>query len=78
MDNRDSSAVLVESAQSSRQVYIDKENNLPIRFEAYDWPKGGKAPDLMEEYTYSDLRVNVGLTPRDFDPANKSYSFGRF
>ena len=60
------------------KVYIDKENNLPIRFEAYDWPKGGKAPDLMEEYTYSDLRVNVGLTPRDFDPANKSYSFGRF
>lgn len=60
------------------KVYIDKELNVPIRFEAYDWPKGGRAPDLVEEYTYSKLKLDVGLTARDFDPNNKSYSFGRF
>ena len=32
----------------------------------------------MEEYTYMNLRVNVGLKDRDFDPGNKQYSYGRF
>jgi hypothetical protein len=61
------------------KVYIDREHGLPIRFEAYDWPKRpGHAPELLEEYTYDKLRLNVGLTDHDFDPANKQYSFGRF
>ena len=60
------------------KVYIDQELNLPIRFEAYDWPRPGRAPDLMEEYTYVNLRTNVGLSEYDFDPGNKLYSFGRF
>jgi hypothetical protein len=61
------------------RVYIDSEHGLPIRFEGFDWPKHpGAAPDLVEEYTYLDLRVNVGLTEHDFDPANRAYSFGRF
>lgn len=44
-------------------VYFDKENNLPIRFETYDWPrKGGAAEgELLECYSYVDLRFNVGL-----------------
>ncbi len=60
------------------KVYIDTELNLPIRFEAYDWPKGNRPAELVEEYIYSNLKLNVGLTSRDFDPANSSYSFGRF
>lgn len=61
------------------KVYVDSELNLPIRFEAYDWPhRAGGAPVLMEEYTYTNLRLNVGLSERDFDPSNASYSFGRF
>ncbi len=60
------------------KVYIDTEHNLPIRFEAYEWPRAGRPAELVEEYTYSDLKLNVGLTGRDFDPANKGYSFGRF
>jgi len=60
------------------KVYIDQEHNLPIRFEAYDWPKNGRAAELVEEYTYSNLKLNTGLTARDFDPSNSSYSFGRF
>jgi hypothetical protein len=61
------------------KVYVDHEHGLPIRFEAYDWPKhAGAAPELLEEYTYDKLRLNVGLTETDFDPGNKHYSFGRF
>ncbi|MHC5542634.1 DUF1571 domain-containing protein, partial [Singulisphaera rosea] len=61
------------------KLYIDNEHGLPIRFEAYDWPKHpGAAPELVEEYTYMNLRVNVGLRDHDFDPANPQYSYGRF
>jgi hypothetical protein len=61
------------------RVYIDRELGLPIRFEAYDWPtQRGAAPELVEEYSYLELKLNVGLGARDFDPANRQYSFGRF
>jgi hypothetical protein len=61
------------------KLYIDHEHGLPIRFEAYDWPKQpGAAPELIEEYTYLDLKTNVGLGDHDFDPNNKQYSYGRF
>jgi hypothetical protein len=61
------------------KLYIDHEHGLPIRFEAYDWPKHpGAAPELVEEYTYIDLKTNVGLGDHDFDPNNKQYSYGRF
>ena len=61
------------------RLYIDKEVGLPIRFEAYDWPRRrGTEPDLAEEYTYRDLKLNVGLSDLDFDVANAAYSFGRF
>jgi outer membrane lipoprotein-sorting protein len=61
------------------KVYIDNELGLPIRFEAFDWPKRpGQAPELVEEYTYYNLRLNVDLTDHEFDAANKHYSFGRF
>ena len=61
------------------RLYIDREHGLPIRFEAYDWPKvkGGEG-ELVKDYTYLDLKVNVGLTELDFDTRNKAYSFGRF
>lgn len=61
------------------KVYIDQELGLPIRFEAYDWPRRpGQAGELLEEYTYMNLRLNAGLHERDFDPNNSQYSFGRF
>jgi hypothetical protein len=51
------------------RVYIDDEINLPVRYEAYTWPKtaGGK-PVLEECYTYLNLKLNVGLTDENFDP----------
>jgi outer membrane lipoprotein-sorting protein len=61
------------------KVYIDNEHMLPIRFEAYDWPReDGAEADLLEEYTYQDLQLNVGLSEIDFSPENESYAFGRF
>jgi hypothetical protein len=84
----DRSCTLIESVHPERRsdflfhkvkLYIDQEQGLPIRFEAYDWPRHpGAAPELVEEYSYVDLKLNVGLRDHDFDPANQQYSFGRF
>ena len=61
------------------KVYIDREHGLPIRFEAYDWPRApGAEPELVEEYTYAELKTDVGVTDLDFDAANPRYNFGRF
>jgi hypothetical protein len=61
------------------KVFVDREHNLPIRFEAYDWPaRPGGEPELAEEYNYADLKTDVGLTDLDFDSANPRYAFGRF
>ncbi len=48
-------------------VYVDDELHVPIRIEALIWPKTtGEAKPLLFEYTYTDLRLNVGLTDADF------------
>lgn len=49
-------------------AYFDKETHLPIRFEAYDWPRQGGDPsgDILECYSYVDLKLNVGTTEADF------------
>jgi hypothetical protein len=62
------------------RVYVDRENMLPIRTEAYGYPeKPGIDPgDLLESYTYLDLRLNPGLTEIDFSIANPAYEFSRF
>ena len=58
------------------RVFIDDELRLPIRYASYDWPneEGGK-PRLIEEYTFLDLELNVGLSDRDFDYRNPDYMF---
>ena len=58
------------------RVFIDDELKLPIRYASYDWPgeEGGK-PRLVEEYTFLDLKLNVGLAETDFDHRNESYAF---
>lgn len=58
------------------RIYVDKEMNLPIRYESYDWPKApGEEPVLIEAYTYRNLKLNVGLTDADFDYRNPEYSY---
>ena len=60
------------------RIYVDDEFGLPVRYEAYDWPRKAGAPpsqnELIEEYTYVKLRFNVGLTDLDFDPKNPNYN----
>ena len=59
------------------RIYVDDEYNLPIRYEAYDWPKTpGGSPELTEEYTYMNLKLNNGFTDFDFDIRNPQYRFG--
>lgn len=58
------------------QVFIDDELQIPVRYVAYDWPKAaGANPEIIEEYTYLDVKMNVPLTDRDFDPENPAYNF---
>lgn len=46
---------------------LSKETKLPVRIENYAWPTGSeKVPQLVEEYTYQDLKVNIGLGDQDF------------
>ncbi len=58
------------------RIFVDDALNVPVRYEAYDWPKvAGGQPELIEAYTYLNLRLNVGLTDADFDVYNQAYGF---
>jgi hypothetical protein len=58
------------------RVFIDDGLHLPIRYELWAWPqRAGAQPQLREEYTYLDVRVNNGFTDADFDPHNPNYGF---
>jgi len=58
------------------RIFIDNQYNVPIRYAAYDWPKAANAkPEVVEEYTYLNLKINVGLTKEDFDTKNPKYNF---
>ncbi len=58
------------------QIFIDTERMIPLRYAAFMWPKkAGEEPPLEEEYTYLDVKLNVGLTDADFDPENPDYKF---
>jgi hypothetical protein len=58
------------------RVYVDEELGIPIRYEGYAWPENpdGK-PVLVEEYTYSCIQLNLGLSDADFDVKNPRYNF---
>jgi hypothetical protein len=59
------------------RIFVDKELQIPLHYEAYDWPDNpGDPPKLLERYTYANLKTNVGLTDADFDPRNPAYNFG--
>ena len=58
------------------RIFVDKELNLPIRYESYDWPRReGESPTLIEIYSYLNLKINAGLTDLDFDHKNPEYAF---
>ena len=52
---------------SEANVFVDDELHVPIRVEASLWARSpGDAKPLLFEYTYTDLRLNVGVTDDDF------------
>ncbi len=83
VDGRDCKLIQVTHPERDKQfdfhiaqIYIDSQLNLPIRYAAYLWPdQPNSAPPLEEEYTYKNLKINVGLTDKDFDPQNPDYRF---
>lgn len=49
-------------------VFVDKETKLPVRFEAYDDPKAGATTgELLEAYSFTDLKLNTGVGENAFD-----------
>jgi hypothetical protein len=57
------------------RIFVDDELNAPIRYEAYDWPRDGAPPELIEEYTYLNVKLNNGFTDAEFDIRNPNYHF---
>jgi hypothetical protein len=59
------------------RVYVDRVSRLPVQAELFGWPAvAGEDPPLLERYTYSSVKINVGLTDADFDARNPKYHFG--
>ena len=49
------------------RIFVDDELDVPIRFESYLWPTTpGGPPQLLEDYTYSNLKFNNGFADADF------------
>jgi hypothetical protein len=59
------------------QIFIDDKTKVPLRYAAYHWPTdpSDKMGPVIEEYTYLDLKLNVGLADADFDPDNPNYGY---
>ncbi|MEO8496592.1 MAG: DUF1571 domain-containing protein [Planctomycetota bacterium] len=58
------------------QIFIDDALGVPVRYAAWLWPtEPGGEPVLDEEYTYRNIKLNVGLTDADFDPDNEAYDY---
>jgi hypothetical protein len=57
-------------------ILVDEELNVPVHYEAKLWPsKPGAPPELLESYTYVNIKINQGFTDADFDDKNKAYNF---
>lgn len=58
------------------EIAIDNELQIPVRYAAYDSADDSSTElFLLEEYTYLDVELNVGLQPDDFNPQNPAYGF---
>ena len=58
------------------RIFVDHELQVPVRFTFWSFPStvGGR-PRLDEEYSYTKVRLNVGLDDSDFDLSNPDYGF---
>jgi hypothetical protein len=83
VDGRECTGIVVTRTKRTQQyrfhrvrIFFDRELQIPIHYEAYDWPKteGGK-PVLLEQYTFRDIVINPGLTDGDFRRDHPKYGF---
>lgn len=56
------------------RIYLDREHRIPVRFEAYSWPKttGGK-PVLEEVYMFTNIKLNNGYDSAYFAESNPDF-----
>jgi hypothetical protein len=55
------------------EIAVDKELNIPIYYKALGYQ--GEEPVVLEEYSFRNIKLNVGLTNKDFDEKNEEYGF---
>jgi len=55
---------------SRSEFYLEKGTGMPVKISTWDFQ--GR---LYESYEYHDVKFNVGLTAKDFDPDNPAYNF---
>ncbi|MBN2494843.1 MAG: DUF1571 domain-containing protein [Deltaproteobacteria bacterium] len=55
---------------AAAEFHVDKQLCLPVRVVIRDWQ--GR---LYEQYDYTEIERNAGLTRKDFDPDNPAYKF---
>ncbi len=53
-------------------VNVDLESRMPIKTQIFDWNDR-----LVECYGFEKLKLNPGLTNKDFDPNNREYKFDK-
>ena len=60
------------------RLLFDNETRLLARFSAWHWlPSGPREPQLVEDYTYTDVMLNCDFDDADFDPKNPEYGYPR-
>ncbi|MEW4490813.1 DUF1571 domain-containing protein [Thalassoglobus sp. JC818] len=58
------------------RLYVEQERGLPIRVQQYEFPGIRQTnPVLAEDYLYSNIKLNAGLTDKDFSLTNPEYNF---
>ena len=58
------------------RIFIDNDVPVPVRYEAYDWPSSdSESPPLIEEYTFRNIRLNVGFSDSEFQRNYSEYKF---
>jgi hypothetical protein len=60
---------------SLAEIFIDEELEIPVRYAGYYWGEKPGEDVLLEQYTYLDVKTNVGLTDQDFMADNEEYGY---
>lgn len=52
------------------KICIDRKTKMPARITVWD-----DEDNMIEDYGFENVKLNVGLTDHDFDPSNSEYNF---